>query len=808
MLWSACSVSDGSIKAKAGWTEYGGVTDTHCSEWWNSGKILQDKLQWSEDTARDNKWSPCSSTEGDCASEVSQMYLAMHGKNGGQRVFSGALALATAVAYMYVFGMVGLGVLIAKVGLLLMLMVLPVTLFLLALPKWRVDPKTAQRNATGMKLMRKTFGFAAATAVFQLVVVFAVLTIALIRSVLVTFTGGLGGTVDMIAPLLALFLMTKMMKQLGLGNLTRPSGALGLAAAAAAGAGAEKGKGFGAMKNRAANNKGLADKGIGGRFQENQGEKKAREALANAKAKRSGKFNPEALAALSAGGLADRTAAAAKAMDEAKTPKQKADAKAKLDQALREGAKRDEAALKALGKSEDAAAGAVTDGQRATKESNVKGAMADATRRGLGAGDALANESMKSDGNKALDKAAAEISAASGGAVSTAEARASLVGGHKMGAFVQKADGSVVSAAEALSSGHASISASGVMTGASGATVMTARGAAAMGAMARTHDASHSNAGSQMAAISTAAALGTAAGGCNVAPVRGTGGMVVPANTASGFAGGAAACGSGATALMDSRAGLPMALSASTASALMQAAGGDSTRAAALYQEAMTMRGCETSSLSGVLGQSSAGQDLMAAISSTSSPGDAERAWETYRNSSDAISLSDDEISHCISAAESRHQTDMRTECATFSEPVRSAGAAAQESIVAARAEMYKDKPDAAVVNKHMQDAAGFLAVAEQGQQDLNNFISSNGSRLPSGGPVDVASASAQVQASVSAALVGVSTGGAMRSRLKDDLAAMQSRVQNIGDVATAPRSYSRSHGGPRTTRPTPILVP
>lgn len=222
----------------------------------------------------------------------------------------------------------------------------------------------------------------------------------------------------------------------------------------------------------------------------------------------------------------------------------------------------------------------------------------------------------------------------------------------------------------------------------------------------------------------------------------------------------------------------------------------------------MTMRGCETSSLSGVLGQSSAGQDLMAAISSTSSPGDAERAWETYRNSSDAISLSDDEISHCISAAESRHQTDMRTECATFSEPVRSAGAAAQESIVAARAEMYKDKPDAAVVNKHMQDAAGFLAVAEQGQQDLNNFISSNGSRLPSGSAVDVASASAQVQASVSAALVGVSTGGAMRSRLKDDLAAMQSRVQNIGDVATAPRSYSRSHGGPRTTRPTPILVP
>lgn len=284
--------------------------------------------------------------------------------------------------------------------------------------------------------------------------------------------------------------------------------------------------------------------------------------------------------------------------------------------------------------------------------------------------------------------------------------------------------------------------------------------------------------------------------------------MVVPANTVSGFSGGAVAYGSGATALMDSRAGLPLALSPSTASALMQAAGGNPTRAAALYQEAMTMRGCETSSLSGVLGQSSAGQDLMATLSSASSSAEAQSAWETYRSSGETISLSDSEISHCISAAESRQQSDMRTECATFSEPIRSAGAAAQESIVAARAEMYKDKPDAAVVNKHMQDAAGFLAVAEQGQQDLNNFISSNGSVLPSGNSVDVGAATSQVQASVSAALVGASTGGAMRSRLKDDLAAMQSRVQNIGEVATAPRSYSRSHGGPRTTRPTPILVP
>ena len=807
MLWAACKNSGDVFTAKTGWAEYGELTDDQCKEWWSSGKII-DNLQWSEDTARDNKWTPCSSKDGDCASEVSQMYLAMHGKNAGQRVFAGAFSLATAAAYMYVFGMVGLGVLIAKVGLLLMLMALPVTLFLLALPKWRVDPKTAQRNATGMKLMRKTFGFAAATAVFQLVVVFAVLTIALIRSVLFTFTGGLGGTVDMIAPLLALFLMTKMMKQLGLGNLTRPSGALGLAAAAAAGAGAEKGKGFGAMKNRAAKNKGVADKGIGGRFQENKGEEKAREALANAKAKKSGKFNPEALAALSAGGLAERTAAAAKAMDEAKTPKQKADAKAKLDNALKEGAARDKKALEALGKSEDAAAGAVTDGQRAQKESNVKGAMADATRRGLGAGDALANESMKSDGNKALDKAAAEISAATNGAVSTADARASLVGGHKMGAFVQKADGSVVSAAEALSSGHASMSATGVMTAAAGATVMTARGAAAMGAMARTHDASYSAAGSQTAAASTSAALGAAAGGCNVAPVRGTGGMVVPANTMSGFTGGAVAYGSAATALMDSRAGLPMALSPSTASALMQAAGGDSTRAAALYQEAMTMRGCETSSLSGVLGQSSAGQDLMATLSSSSSSAEAQSAWETYRSSGDAISLSDDEISHCISAAESRHQSDMQTECATFSEPVRSAGAAAQASIVAARAEMYKDAPDAAAVSRHMADAAGFLAVAEQGQQDLNNFISSNGSVLPSGNPVDVGAASSQAAASVSAALVGASTGGAFRSRLKDDLAAMQSRVQNVGDVATAPRSYSRSNAAPRHPRPVPVPVP
>lgn len=808
MLWAGCSYSGGSFTAKPSWTSYGELSNEDCSAWWSNGQILQDRLQWSENSVADAKWAACSNATDDCASDVADMYLAMHGKNSGQRFFAGALAVGTAAAYMYVFGMIGLGVLIAKVGLLLMLMALPVTLFLLALPKWRVDPRTAQRNATGMKLMRKTFGFAAATAVFQLVVVFAVLTIALVRSVLFTFVGGVGGTVDMIAPLLTLFLMTKLMKQLGLGNLTRPSGALGLAAAAAAGAGAEKGKSLANMKNRAMKNKSAADKGIGGRFQENKGEEKAREAIAKAKAKKSGEFNPTALAALSAGGLAARTAAAAKSLDEAKTPKQKAEAKAKLDNALKEVAGRDKAALAGLGKSEDAAAGAVTTGQRSNKEQNVKDAIADATRRGLGAGDALANESMKSDGNKALDKAAAAISAASGGAVSTADARASLVGGHKMGAFVQKADGSVVSAAEALSSGHASLSASGVMTGAAGATVMTARGAAAMGAMARTHDASHSAAGSQAAAQGTTKDLVAVTGGCNVAPVRGTGGMLVPANSASGFAGGSTAHGAGATSLLDSRAGLPMALSASTAGALMQAAGGDSTRAAALYQEAMTMRGCETSSLGGVLSQTVAGQDLVAALGSSGSSAEAESAWETYRNSSDAISLSDSEISHCIGAAESRHQADMAAECATFSEPIRSAGAAAQESLIAARAEMQKDTPSADVVTRHMQNAAGFLAVAEQGQQDLNNFISSNGSLLPSGTTVNVEAASSQAGASASAALAGVTTGGAFRSRMRDDMKSLTERVQSVGNVVTAPRSYSRSHARPVSTGPTPVLVP
>ena len=73
------------------------------------------------------------------------------------RVLLGLIAMAAATAMAFVLGLVSLGAVVAQVGLVLLLIWLPVTLFIIAVP-FNTKDETG-KSALGMKLLKLTFGF-------------------------------------------------------------------------------------------------------------------------------------------------------------------------------------------------------------------------------------------------------------------------------------------------------------------------------------------------------------------------------------------------------------------------------------------------------------------------------------------------------------------------------------------------------------------------------------------------------------------------------------------------------------------------
>jgi len=73
------------------------------------------------------------------------------------RVLLGLIAMAAATAMAFVLGLVSLGAVVAQVGLVLLLIWLPVTLFIIAVPFNTKDG--TGKSALGIKLLKLTFGF-------------------------------------------------------------------------------------------------------------------------------------------------------------------------------------------------------------------------------------------------------------------------------------------------------------------------------------------------------------------------------------------------------------------------------------------------------------------------------------------------------------------------------------------------------------------------------------------------------------------------------------------------------------------------
>jgi hypothetical protein len=166
------------------------------------------------------------------ARDVEEAVMSFWGHNSTQRISHGAMALATSVVYVYSLGMLAVGAMIAKFGLVLMLAILPLTLFALALPSTRRS--ATHGSAPGMKLLKMTGGFFLANVMLGLFMTMLIGTILILEGL---FNSGNGAILSAVAPLVALFLLKKLFEQMGFGSITSAGGAIGLPLAVAAGAG-------------------------------------------------------------------------------------------------------------------------------------------------------------------------------------------------------------------------------------------------------------------------------------------------------------------------------------------------------------------------------------------------------------------------------------------------------------------------------------------------------------------------------------------------------------------------------------------
>jgi hypothetical protein len=246
LAWGTCDLPNGdgfpkpSNAAKAGETD-----DATCQAFWEGKDI--DHMDWGsisdmrEGLTKDAVVSKYP-TE---AAELKTTAEALKGGNASERLVNGVMSLVTAVIYLWAFGGLAVGSIIAQFGLILLLILLPGTLVLCAA---RGNGAAA---GAGKRMLRMTGAFMAAKLVIATAITMLLQTISVFESLTSSFAGPLQAIIHAAIPLAALYLLRTLLQKAGLGNLTSLSGAVGMQAAAAMGAGGDE-RGRGGFSKRSA----------------------------------------------------------------------------------------------------------------------------------------------------------------------------------------------------------------------------------------------------------------------------------------------------------------------------------------------------------------------------------------------------------------------------------------------------------------------------------------------------------------------------------------------------------------------------
>lgn len=239
-FWDACTGSGSALTAVPGWASPtgatsgagtgGGLANSDCSNWWSSGHV-NGKLEWSTLGDLQNATLSATNVSHQAQQQLASVYSTASsywGANGPQRALEGFFALLVALVYLWSLGGLALGCVIAEIGCVLMFVLLPVTLTALS-----AGALTGGESRLGKKMLKLTGGFMASKLIFN-VVLFALLQIIYLAQALLNSNGsGLSGIMQALIPIAALLILRKLLSYLGLGDITKVSGAVGLASAAA-----------------------------------------------------------------------------------------------------------------------------------------------------------------------------------------------------------------------------------------------------------------------------------------------------------------------------------------------------------------------------------------------------------------------------------------------------------------------------------------------------------------------------------------------------------------------------------------------
>lgn len=245
LAWGACSTSGGNKWATRdpGWNADFLATsgkqgfDGQCNNWFTSnspnGQYAGTDDAYGIGGSNGKLPSPADSYDINDQNTVA----AVLGHDTSKILLDGLLAFITALIYLFALGGLAVGSVLAQIGLVLLLALLPVTLLLLAIPT-----KEGGRIQSGVKLMKMTLGFFVAKLSLTLVLLILVELIMLLDNLLVSGGSGLMSNIITAAiPLVCVFLLRKILKAAGMGNIMSLSGAVGMPLAAALTAGGQKG---------------------------------------------------------------------------------------------------------------------------------------------------------------------------------------------------------------------------------------------------------------------------------------------------------------------------------------------------------------------------------------------------------------------------------------------------------------------------------------------------------------------------------------------------------------------------------------
>lgn len=203
-----------------------------CPYWW-SGELFDNEANGGSD-ATENKqllvWANGDDVNKDTvnAPGARDFIQGWTGHNTSDRIIASLMALITSAVLLWTLGGLAVGVLFAQFALALMLVLLPATLLFLALPSER------KGDGIGAKMMKMTLAMFASKLTLSIVLMLLMTFIRLGYQVVLGVMGtGMMGTIGLsLVPVAAIIALKKILNAMGVGDITKLSGSLGMTTAA------------------------------------------------------------------------------------------------------------------------------------------------------------------------------------------------------------------------------------------------------------------------------------------------------------------------------------------------------------------------------------------------------------------------------------------------------------------------------------------------------------------------------------------------------------------------------------------------